>query len=380
MRSECSKWRKPRAEALAQAAVDDRLADVAERRVAEVVAEPDRLGEVLVEPERARDGARDLRDLERVRHARAVVIALGRDEDLRLVLQAPERLAVHDPVAVALQRRAQRAVGLLARRAAPGTSAPRAARAARPPTTRRRSAKRCATVPGALTASMRRFSQPRPPVRRRPRFPGGAARLGRFRVRGRGEDWPEDVDAPTPGPPDRAASPRPPRARRRGARRGPGPASSRSASWRPSVDPNVILLRLEDAIDNLRTWLLVIGLVAVAALGVAIYAVARRRHRRAPAAARRPALASDERVSQIENRVDRLSRQLQDVRTDGARQRRRHGRARQARIDELESADQVAVRPGGAASGTQDAIDELSSRIDDLAGDVEQLKSSQATP
>jgi hypothetical protein len=51
----------------------------------------------------ARDRARDLRDLERVRHARAVVVALGGDEHLRLVLQAPEGLGVDDAVAVALE-------------------------------------------------------------------------------------------------------------------------------------------------------------------------------------------------------------------------------------------------------------------------------------
>ncbi len=99
-------------EALAQARIQHGLADVAERRVAEVVPEADRLREVLVEPQRARDRARDLRDLDRVREPRAVVVALGRDEDLRLVLQAPEGLGVHDPVAIALQRRAQPAVGL----------------------------------------------------------------------------------------------------------------------------------------------------------------------------------------------------------------------------------------------------------------------------
>src|SRR5207248_2713115 len=47
---------------------------------------------------------------ERVGQARAVVVALGRHEHLGLVLQPPEGLAVHDPVAVALQGRAQRAV------------------------------------------------------------------------------------------------------------------------------------------------------------------------------------------------------------------------------------------------------------------------------
>jgi len=45
------------------------------------------------------------------------VVALGRDEHLRLVLQAAERLRVDDAVAVALERRAQPALllGSLAR-------------------------------------------------------------------------------------------------------------------------------------------------------------------------------------------------------------------------------------------------------------------------
>ena len=85
--------------------------------MAEVVAEADRLGEVLVERQRAGHGAGDLRDLERVRQAGAEVVALGRDEHLGLVLQAPEGLAVHDPIAIALQRCAQRAIGLLDRAA-----------------------------------------------------------------------------------------------------------------------------------------------------------------------------------------------------------------------------------------------------------------------
>ena len=89
--------------ALAQARVEHRLAGVAEGRVAEVVAEPDRLGEVLVQPQRARHGARDPARLERVREPGAVVVALRRDEHLGLVLQPPERLGVDDPVAVALE-------------------------------------------------------------------------------------------------------------------------------------------------------------------------------------------------------------------------------------------------------------------------------------
>jgi hypothetical protein len=83
---------------------------VPERRVAEIVPQADRLDQVLVQIERAGHRARDLRDLQRVGQPRAEVVALRRYEHLRLVLQPPERLAVHDPVAIALQRRAQPAV------------------------------------------------------------------------------------------------------------------------------------------------------------------------------------------------------------------------------------------------------------------------------
>ena len=78
------------------------FAYVAERGVTQVVAERDRLGQVLVQPQRPRARPRDLRDLERVREPRAVVIALGRQEDLRLVGQSAKGLAVDDPVSVAL--------------------------------------------------------------------------------------------------------------------------------------------------------------------------------------------------------------------------------------------------------------------------------------
>ena len=71
-----------------------------------VVAEPDRLDEILVQPQGARDDPGDAGRLERVRHPRAVVVAGRVDEDLRLALQPPERLGMDDPVAVALERRA----------------------------------------------------------------------------------------------------------------------------------------------------------------------------------------------------------------------------------------------------------------------------------
>ena len=98
---------------LLQEPVERLLACVAERRMPEVVTEPDRLDQVLVQPKRPGDAAGDAGGLERVRQPGADMVALGRDEDLRLVLEAPERLAVDDAVAVALEGRAQAAIGLV---------------------------------------------------------------------------------------------------------------------------------------------------------------------------------------------------------------------------------------------------------------------------
>ncbi len=132
IRSECSLWRNLRPKRCEQR-VERVLARVPERRMSGVVAEADRLDEVFVEPQRARDDARDRRGLERVRDARAVVVARRVDEDLRLALEAAERLRVDDPVAVALEGRPDRRFLLrLAAARASRTSGPRAARACAP--------------------------------------------------------------------------------------------------------------------------------------------------------------------------------------------------------------------------------------------------------
>ena len=105
-------------EAAGHELVEHALAGVSERRVTQVVPQRDRLGQLLVELKHFRDGARDLRHLERVRQPRAIVIAGRREEHLGLVLQAAERLAVDDPVAVALKRRAHVVFRLVSQAAA----------------------------------------------------------------------------------------------------------------------------------------------------------------------------------------------------------------------------------------------------------------------
>ena len=95
--------------ALAQQLVERLLAGVSEGRVAEVVSEPDRLDEILVQPQRAGDTPGDARRLQRVREPGAEMVSLRVDEDLRLQAQPAERLRVHDAVAVALEGRPQAA-------------------------------------------------------------------------------------------------------------------------------------------------------------------------------------------------------------------------------------------------------------------------------
>ena len=89
------------------------LAGMAEGRMAQIVGQRHGLGEFRVEPQRSRDRARHLRDFDRMGQARAVIIALVLDEDLRLVLEAPEGRSVDDPVAIALKARAEFALRLV---------------------------------------------------------------------------------------------------------------------------------------------------------------------------------------------------------------------------------------------------------------------------
>src|SRR5665647_3700429 len=77
--------------------------------MAEIVRQRQRLGEVLVGPERARQRAGDLRDFQRMGEPRAVVVALVIDEHLRLIGEPPEGGGMDDAVAVAPEHVAGRA-------------------------------------------------------------------------------------------------------------------------------------------------------------------------------------------------------------------------------------------------------------------------------
>ncbi|MDX6680004.1 MAG: hypothetical protein QOG94_43 [Solirubrobacteraceae bacterium] len=144
----------------------------------------------------------------------------------------------------------------------------------------------------------------------------------------------------------------------------------------PAPDSSLPLSRLEDAVASLRTWLAVVGVLAVVALGVATYALTRANG----TTGSRGGLASDERVSRVADRVDRLSREVQGLRTArgtpaGAGN---DSAALGGRLDALErTVRTLSDRPSTDAS---QAVQDLAGRIDDLARDVEQLKQAQTPP
>ncbi|GGA41460.1 hypothetical protein GCM10011395_09670 [Sphingomonas psychrolutea] len=82
--------------------------------MADIVRERERLGQIFVQAERARDGARDLRHLEAVRQADAEMVAIGGHEHLCLVAQATKADRVDNAVTVALKgiARAARSIEL----------------------------------------------------------------------------------------------------------------------------------------------------------------------------------------------------------------------------------------------------------------------------
>jgi polyhydroxyalkanoate synthesis regulator phasin len=164
-------------------------------------------------------------------------------------------------------------------------------------------------------------------------------------------------------PPDRPTEPlRPTPAPRQPVAYEPAPA--------PAVDVTAVLVRLEDAVNSVRTGLMIVGVIAVAALGVAIYALMKDDDTSSGGGG-----ASNSRVATLEDRVDRLSRQVQDARSSNNSSDDTSALA--DRVDALERTVKTLADRPQPGDATQ-AVKELSDRIDDIAGDVEQLKTAQS--
>ena len=92
--------------------IEGLLAGMAEGRMAQVVGQRHRLGQILVQCQATGDGTGDLGDLDAVGEPRAVMISLVKDEDLGLVLQAAKGCGMKDSIAIALKDGAHRALRL----------------------------------------------------------------------------------------------------------------------------------------------------------------------------------------------------------------------------------------------------------------------------
>ena len=79
------------------------LAGMSEWRVAQIMRERNRFGQILVQAQRAGDGAADRCNLDGMRQARAQMIASPVKENLGLVFHAAERARMNDPGAIALK-------------------------------------------------------------------------------------------------------------------------------------------------------------------------------------------------------------------------------------------------------------------------------------
>src|SRR5262249_43126198 len=84
-----------------QAGIKRAFAGMAERRMAKIVSQRQRLGQIFVKPQPPRQRARDLRDFKRVGEPRPVMIALVENENLGFVLQSAEGGGMDDAVAIA---------------------------------------------------------------------------------------------------------------------------------------------------------------------------------------------------------------------------------------------------------------------------------------
>ncbi|MEA2131943.1 MAG: hypothetical protein QOJ85_4834 [Solirubrobacteraceae bacterium] len=139
-----------------------------------------------------------------------------------------------------------------------------------------------------------------------------------------------------------------------------------------ATDPNLLFVRLEDAIGSLRTGLVIVGLLAVLALGVALYSLLKNDSTSSRGG------ASNARVTRVNDRVSRLSRQVQSLRSGGT-----SPAALAGRVDAL-SRSVTALRSSQASSTTAapdptKALQDLSTRIDDLDRQVQALKQGQTT-
>jgi hypothetical protein len=152
----------------------------------------------------------------------------------------------------------------------------------------------------------------------------------------------------------------------------------------PAADP-LPIVHFEDALRSLRTAVVLLGLLSVAALGVAVYALIKGQE------ADRGSAGSG-RVSRLEDRVDRLSRDLQRTResTRGTADAADVNRLQTRLGDKADAADvgklqrtvaklETQVAQSQSKTDTSTALDQVDQRLDDVSRQVRELQDTQQT-
>ena len=92
-------------ESLGADLVQGPLSRMAERSVTKIMSQGDRFSQIFIQAQGFGDRSGVLRHLQRVRHARSVMVAVRRQKDLGLILKSSEGFAMKDTVPVPLKNR-----------------------------------------------------------------------------------------------------------------------------------------------------------------------------------------------------------------------------------------------------------------------------------
>src|SRR6266576_7369530 len=88
---------------IAQAFGQHLLARMSKRRMTSIVSKRNCFRQILIQPQRTRDGAADRRHLDRMRQARAQMVAGAVEKNLRLVFKTAKRARMDDAGAIPLK-------------------------------------------------------------------------------------------------------------------------------------------------------------------------------------------------------------------------------------------------------------------------------------
>lgn len=147
----------------------------------------------------------------------------------------------------------------------------------------------------------------------------------------------------------------------------------------PGVDP-AWAVRFEDRIRSLKRLLALVGVLALAGLGLAAWALLRDDDTDAG--------PSPERVARVSEKVDRLERRLGGASEESDTQQLEDGltgkadaadlQALRREVRELRSAAADAEPSGSSSGDSSGAVSALDGRVDDLTEQVEELRTAAA--